>query len=467
MRAAGLRLPDSGERSSWLALHEAIESHDPQSPLILDLPTTLPDGGLADFGLRMQAILTWGQRATRPVLRLIDYEHGDDGTIFDDASDFHLVAASLAHAILDRGENEVTTDLAPLLRIALASKRELPGLSPERLERGRHSILLASHLPRQSRSLDLHTKKEQSWSIDEEARTLYHDVWPEAGATASLRDPWIDQDEQLLPESAPTHVARTEWPIGHPLADSGIPFSPLAHRTLRPTGRALELAMRTRVQERLISDEVGEVLFELIQNTEWHGLPQSGNGRGCRVVSFDIAKVDRGALADLPETDSYFAAYVAALLDEIELSSNLDNAVLLGVASIVDSGPGLARSAAAALNQDHLFNEANEVTYLIKALDKSVRVSRRAMGNIGLPRVQQLLSNLRGFMSIRTGRTEIHRDFVRHRFEDLKAQEGRSRPSQFVDWVPNSFEDFAVGPRVGTDVTIMFPVAFERNGVRL
>ncbi len=278
----------------------------------------------------------------------------------------------------------------------------------------------------------------------------------------------MEQDEQLVPEQAPTHITRTEWPVGHPLAESATPFVPLASRTLSPTGRALELATQTRVQERRISDEVGEVLFELIQNTEWHGLPpQSGNGRGCRVVSFDVAKTSRSTLPSLPETDSYFARYAEALLDEFAADPSVDSSVLLGVATIVDSGLGLARSAASALKQDHLFTTSNEVTYLIKALDKSVRVSRRAMGNIGLPRVQQLLSNLRGFMSIRTGQTEIHRDFLRNPFEDLARHEGRTRPSQFVDWLPETYEDFAVGPRVGTDVTIMFPVAYEKDGVRL
>ncbi|WP_152594882.1 hypothetical protein [Microbacterium profundi] len=468
MTAAGLLLPVTGVRSAWLDLHHAIEAHDPTKPLVLNLPATLPDGGLSDYGLRMQAILTWGQRATRPVLRLADYEHGDDGTIFHDASDFHLVAASLAHGIFDRDGNEVTSDLIPLLRMALAMRRELPELSPAHLELGRHSIILASHLPRQSRSLDLHTKRDGTWGIEEESRTLYHDIWPEYGVDDSLRDPWMEQDEQLLPERAPTHIARTEWPVGHPLVEIGTPFTPLALRTLSPAGRALELATQTRVQQRRISDEVGEVLFELIQNTEWHGLPpQSGNGRGCRIVSFDVVRMQRSAVSALPETDSYFARYVEALLDDLTEDRSANTSVLLGVATVVDSGLGLARSAAAALKEEHLFSETNEVNYLIKALDKSVRVSRRAMGNIGLPRVQQLLSNLRGFMSIRTGRTEIHRDFVRNRFEDLSLPEGRARTSQFIDWVPDTYEDFVVGPRVGTDVTIMFPVAYERDGARL
>jgi hypothetical protein len=466
--AAELMLPDAGVRSAWLELHQAIESHDPTTPLVLALPGSLPDGGPSEYGLRMQAILTWGQRATRPVLRLTDYEHGDDGTVFEDATDFHLVAGSLAHGILDQSGEDVTSDLSPLLRIALASKRELPALSPAQLERGRHSIVLASHIPRQSRSLDLHVKRDNTWGIEEDARTLYHDVWREHGVAESLRDPWMEQDEQLVPERAPTHVTRTEWPAGHPLAEAGIPFTPLAKRTLSPAGRALNLATQTRVQERHISDEVGEVLFELIQNTEWHGLPpQSGNGRGCRIVSFDVVKIERAGLSSLPETDSYFARYVEALLNELSNDLGTDASVLLGVATVVDSGLGLARSAAGALKQDHLFSEKNEVDYLIKALDKSVRVSRRAMGNIGLPRVQQLLSNLRGFMSIRTGRTEIHRDFVRNRFEDLSPPVGRARTSQFIDWIPDTYEDFVVGPRVGTDVTIMFPVAYEKDGVRL
>lgn len=468
MTTTVLRLPRSGERAEWLRLHETIESHDRTAPLVLELPPALPEGGLSDYGLTMQAILTWGQLATRPVLRLAAYEHSIGDAAFDDASDFHVVAASLAHEILDGEGNDVTAALTPMLRIALANRRELPSLSPEDLERGRHSILLASHLPRQKHSLDLHTRNGESWCIEEEARTLFHDLWPQQGAPRSLRDPWMEQDERLVPDSLPTHIARTQWPPGHPLADSDIDFTPLARRTLTPTGRALDLATQARVQERHISDEVGEILFELIQNTEWHGLPpQSGNGRGCRVVSFDVQRVHRASLEDLPETDSYFARYVKTLFDDLTPTGTSDDAVFLGVASIVDSGLGLARSAAAALKEDHLFDQRSEVNYLLKALDKSVRVSRRAMGNIGLPRVQQLLSNLRGFMSIRTGRTQIHRDFVRHRFEDLKPQDGHVRMSQFVDWLPDRFEDFAVGPRVGTDVTIVFPVAYEQDGVRL
>ncbi|MBA4247285.1 MAG: hypothetical protein C0444_03200 [Microbacterium sp.] len=139
--------------------------------------------------------------------------------------------------------------------------------------------------------------------------------------------------------------------------------------------------------------------------------------------------------------------------------------VTVAVVSVIDHGIGLAASAAKALNENSPGSEDEEIGYLMKALNRQFKVSSRPLGNIGLPLVQQLLTNLDGFMSIRTGRTEISRDFIKTRLELKDIAESGSRPMRFVEWVPPSLNEFSVGDRAGAAVTFMMPVEYsmERN----
>jgi hypothetical protein len=228
---------------------------------------------------------------------------------------------------------------------------------------------------------------------------------------------------------------------------------------LTPERVAAEMISAIRVQSKPVTDDIGEVLFELVQNTEWHTARRPGGrtGRNVRVITFDRVVMGAQQIAALREEDSSFARYVENCL---RVHSQGARNVTLGVASIIDTGVGFARTAA--LASGATVDESNEISFLIAALGKTVRTSRAQMGDIGIPRVQQLLSNLRGFMLVRSGRIEVRRDFIERPFEPINRTSPRaSMSSQFVDWIPSRTEDFMVGERVGSEVTFCLPLDFE------
>jgi len=226
---------------------------------------------------------------------------------------------------------------------------------------------------------------------------------------------------------------------------------------------AYELATAVRQQPKPLHDVVGEILFELIQNTEWHATkwPGGRTGANCRVIHFREFSFTRDQLREAEKFDPHFVAYVRTVANfALERQKHITH-VRFGAATIVDSGAGLARSVALSLDEEHLLDNRTEVGYLIRALNKSLKVRRADMGNIGLTRVQQSLTNLRGFMSIRTGTVEILRDFATRPFEQLPEIAGPIPRALFLDWVPDNNEDFYVGPRLGTAVTVVYPVDLE------
>jgi len=225
------------------------------------------------------------------------------------------------------------------------------------------------------------------------------------------------------------------------------------------------MATEVRVQLKPIHDEIGEVLFELVQNTEWHASRWIGGktGASCRVLSFREYWYTRDQIRAAEEIDRSFARYALDVVAAAEQRCGREvQRIALGSTTVVDSGVGLAKSLALTLDEGHLYNSETEINYLRKALGKNFKVSRRfSMGAIGLIRVQQSLTNLRGFMSVRTGTVELLRNFIDRPFEPLPERPKPASPALLFDWIQPDAEDFIVGPRVGTAITVVYPVDFE------
>lgn len=459
-----IRLTPSTSRSELQGWHEQLAAGD-GAPAALTLTDDLRPLTPGQHSAWMQLVLTWGQDVHGRTLFLTP-EAVRRIVVGEPLSDVEVFAVLLAETVMS-GDDDVTAAVqAPALRV-LAERRVLTAHAGDGNGHS-SSVLLADHTFTNRTSPDLHALWDGEEAVEETARSLYHDVWPEEPRDARapaprLRKPLAEAGEVAVPTGAPTHLTRTVYPAGHPHTD-GEPFTSLGARAPRARGIALELATKVRVREKPVHDEVGEILFELVQNTEWHAAQWAGGrtGANCRAVTFREFAYEGRDLGAAAQFDEKFARYVFDVARRVEEQRKVRvTRVVLGSVTVIDSGVGLARSVALSKDEEHLLSKDTEVGYLIAALSKNLKRRRADLGNIGLARVQQCLTNINGFMSIRTGSVEILRNFVALPFEPLEDGKKPSKASLVLDWIAGNEEDFVVGPRLGTAVTVVYPVDFE------
>lgn len=451
-----LRLAPTTTRPDLREWHEQMAAESGDANLALDdrLHPLTP----GQYSMWMQLVLSWGQNMTGRVLQLTPAT-AERVRSKQSLSDVELFALHLAEEVTV-GEDNVTEEMKMRGRELLSARKILTTHTGDGVAET-SSILLAAQTFTNRTSPELHAQSEGELAVEETARSLYHDLWPTA--TIPVRRPLIEFDEEATPAGSPTHVTRTRYPAGHP-AGRGAQFRNLGQRAPQARGLAFALATKVRQQPKPVHDEVGEILFELVQNTQWHAADLAGGktGANCRAVTFREYSYGPNEITAATAFDPSFVTYVrdAARLAQRETGRSVSR-VIFGSATIIDSGIGLARSVAAALKEEHLLTEDTEISYLIAALAKNMRRRRVDLGDIGLARVQQSLTNLNGFMSIRTGTVEVLRNFIDRPFEPLQEGGAAAPPSLILDWIPPRPEDFIVGPRLGTSVTVVYPVDFE------
>lgn len=457
-----IRLEPSITRSELRDAHELIAAGD-GAAVTLVLSDSLHALTPGQFSAWMQLILTWGQDVIGRTLELSPRALARIQS-HTALSDIEVLAILLAESVIV-ADVDVTSDVQPLVREVLAERNVLTQHHGDGAAKT-WSLLLAAHTFTNRTSPELHAAWEGEVAIEETARTLYHDIWPLPSAPNALRAPLLEFGEVALPNPAPTHITR--WGATERAANGEIkPFVSLGARAPRARGLALSLATEVRQQPKPLHDEVGEMLFELVQNTEWHAAKWAGGrtGANCRAISFREYSYDRDQLQAAEDFDPYFVAYARATADYAqERAGRRVERAVFGSVTVIDSGVGLARSVALSLDEEHLLSGDTEVRYLIAALSKNLKRRRVDLGNIGLARVQQSLTNLNGFMSLRTGTVELLRNFVANPFEPLSERAQKAPPSLILDWIPPREMDFVVGPRLGTAVTVVYPVDFEVAG---
>lgn len=440
LRDAHLRLAEGDGGAATLVLEDGLHSRTP-----------------AQFSAWVQAVFTWGQDVRGRTLE-VSGAAVDRFAAGEALSDVEVFAAILAETIISDGV-DVTAVVQPAAREILVERDVLTSHDGDGAG-SMSSLLLAAHTFSNRVSPELHARSNGSFGIEESARTLYHDIWP---SEMPVRQPLLEFGEEAVTDGEHTYVTRRVTPDSHPHRP-GQPFTNLGSRAPQIRGVARDLATRVRVQAKPLHDEVGELLFELVQNTEWHAVQQSGGrtGANCRALSFREYTYDLDALDPSTLFDPNFASYVGSVLETAHAAGHTElRQVTLGSVTIVDSGVGLARSVATAMGEDDRLNASTEIGYLIKALSKHLKRRRAELGNIGLARVQLVLTNLNGFMSVRTGSVEILRNFVTKPFDFIDpAKPHTSTTPLMVEWIPADVNDFVAGPRLGTAVTIVYPVDF-------
>lgn len=231
---------------------------------------------------------------------------------------------------------------------------------------------------------------------------------------------------------------------------------PLGHRVLGVSGQRPE-GWADRYSA--TGSALGMVLFELLQNTDIHartniqGKPLARSVRLMHVRGY-AQSVDVLTRSD-PDNRPLMEFYARTR------SANQPSGVMRFLAvSILDSGPGLARTLMRRENILSPESPAHELTYFLRALRMTSSGStREPLRGLGLRRVQALLSELGGFARIRSGRFNIQRDFLQHPF-------GGADERESMWWggvaAPTPREKTA-----GTALTLLLPIPPRAEAERL
>lgn len=148
-------------------------------------------------------------------------------------------------------------------------------------------------------------------------------------------------------------------------------------------------------------DNVAWLLFELFQNTEDHALRDWTGTLYKRTVSGFMVSIQK--IADPEDWKRIFTSFKCDWL------SNATNIRLLEL-SVFDSGPGMARRWLGKDFGEFSFNDECEAT--IACFNKNETSKAISGRGIGLNNFLTLLSDQRGLLRVRSGRTELIKSFV-------------------------------------------------------
>jgi len=203
----------------------------------------------------------------------------------------------------------------------------------------------------------------------------------------------------------------------------------------------------------VVATQLGIILRELFENTHFWARTECDGKRIKRSLRGLRFELHSGSIKDLlPHVeDSQVLAEYLVHRDFIRE----DERLRIVEVSIFDSGPGLAQRI---LQRSINPAEALESEYeaVMRCLRLRSTSSLDAHRGIGLHTVLTMLSRVKGFLRLRTGRLSLYRDFVK---EPYNASESRQEPF-LTDWVTNK-SVITERPRVeGTLLTMLIPVDF-------
>ena len=419
----------------------------PTAECELTLPSTFVARTPFDYADYLQVVFTWGARPGTKVLRV----HARDaaGARAQLKGEHIQIAAALADRIVDLARNEVTSDAVDESAKRLAHKRAIQPRAAGVRAPVEQMIVEASRFPELAHSPDLTAADGRgSLTVGSEARALYGWIWPRDRYETLLAN--ASSGEVVVSTDGTKHVQRQRWPDGHPYLSSPgkkIPYRTLAERlvTIHESAQQRRWAFSSRPHR--AEDDLGAAVFELSQNAHNHGARDRRNAwlpNQVRVLRTTTRRFDRDYCREVAESSRALAGWMARHLDTVQSESSE-----MAIIDIVDNGIGLAQRAASLLGEYGDLDDRKEFEYLKRALAKSTRQGAHRMSAEGLARVQLLMTDLGGAVSIRSGRIALFRDFIRTPY--------RVGPLDlFSDWIPD--DRVAERPaRRGSVVTIIIP----------
>ncbi|WP_146241906.1 hypothetical protein [Pseudomonas jessenii] len=151
---------------------------------------------------------------------------------------------------------------------------------------------------------------------------------------------------------------------------------------------------------------IGELLAELVDNTDQHGRSDYAKGissRSVRAAILNSHLIPAGADASsICGENNSISSYIDTFRRKKESFSLLE-------ISVFDSGPGVYKSFPKSKTQPSLLEESEVVTNCFK---NGITSKPNGIGlGRGLDRARKILNDRQGYLSIRTGRLAMYRDF--------------------------------------------------------
>lgn len=411
----GLRVPQKLRSEHVGPLLERIA----RSTDFLNVPTKISTTDPLALPLALQSVVTWSRFNNGGVVRsTLEFASPHAPTALQ--RNVVLLTAVLMASTVETVSGEDVTGLArTAARAALADANTFPSRASGQSVGADRSVVAADHVPGAEypaglyRRVENRATREVVHEIDGYARELY------------ARD-HVDANR------------RSDWPVGWRVLDMGRVSRIHNHEALDDF--------------RAEANELGQVLFELMQNTHDHartdeaGYTMRRSVRGIHVRSLTQT---RGELIAGAAAHRDLAEYFSQLPEKpgADRAADADRLRVLAV-SVFDSGPGLAARLLWEEGIRYNASEPKELSAMLGALRRSDATGTGLRG-MGLTRVQRYLTEAGGYAMVRAGRFHLSRDFRRFAF-----QETSDNPRH---WYGNVKEPSTRTRASGTVFTVVVP----------
>ena len=205
----------------------------------------------------------------------------------------------------------------------------------------------------------------------------------------------------------------------------------------------------------ITSNSLGKVLYEVVKNThDWgrrsiDNVPLRPSLRGILFTRFNLPLA--GVVASTGGNPS-LRSYAEKLAEY-----SRDGYVRFLEVSVFDSGPGLALRWLGCRSAENL-ELRDEHRACLDCLAKHKSTSRESMRGLGLYDIMATLSQLQGYIRVRTGRLALCRNFISSPLESHEQIHG----PQLFDWTTSQVNPTAMARAEGTLVTFVIPL-FEKE----
>ena len=423
-------IPIEATRSALRSFEQALLS-DPNQTLLWTAPSRFPTP--MEHSALMQTLITGGRSSRISTLQLGPRVSSPSILRSLLVADELLVALLVSNRVLRADGQLVNIDARSALSTHMTQRKFID------LGEGRNSIVLSTLDDAMSWSPDVMSGEGDSASTDLSARTQFFRVTADGLGIENSQSGTGSGEEIVEDDHRRRWLVRTAWPASHPLY--GQAFSPLGDRVLRPTKNMQRRWQLHHPKGSSPSDWLGQVLWEIFQNTERHGMRSGGAPIRRAVRMLTSADVESDTRTDT--VTGPFAAYI----DRIRSAHG--DATPISVTAIIDSGDGLAQTAAERARHV-IADEADEIAYMKLAARGDSHSPDRPMRGFGMKVVATLLSETDGYMQIRSGSLSVWRDFGASPFS-------MTTPDSPLDWTFDLEDRTSPHRRAGSVVTIAIP----------